>query len=200
MLFVLLLVNFTHFLFADSKTVINNTYNKRQDLLAERVVRGQILGNKGEVLAQTIEDDDGNSKFSSDEDVATGSGTSLSYTPVSTFYGPLYWKLEVKDKAGMTTSVTGLSYIKKPENTPAQTVRVLQIMPARAKCEYNSEGERANSLTSLYFCTVCQQSYGRLEYNPDTKSGDRYHYGTMYQGMYRAWNNGYALFNSRVLE
>lgn len=61
-LFVLLLVNFSHFLFADSKTVINNTYNKRQDLLAERVVRGQILGNKGEVLAQTVEDDDGNSK------------------------------------------------------------------------------------------------------------------------------------------
>jgi penicillin-binding protein A len=61
-LFVLLLANFTHFLFADSKTVINNTYNKRQDLLAERVVRGQILGNKGEVLAQTIEDDKGNSK------------------------------------------------------------------------------------------------------------------------------------------
>lgn len=61
-LFVMLLANFSYFLFADSKTVINNTYNKRQDLLAERVIRGQILGNKGEVLAQTIEDDDGNSK------------------------------------------------------------------------------------------------------------------------------------------
>lgn len=61
-LFVMLLANFSYFLFADSKTVINNTYNKRQDLLAERVIRGQILGNNGEVLAQTIEDDDGNSK------------------------------------------------------------------------------------------------------------------------------------------
>lgn len=61
-LFVMLLANFSYFLFADSKTVINNTYNKRQDLLAERVIRGQILGNNGEVLAQTIEDDEGNSK------------------------------------------------------------------------------------------------------------------------------------------
>lgn len=61
-LFVMLLANFSYFLFADSKTVINNTYNKRQDLLAERVIRGQILGNDGEVLAQTIEDDEGNSK------------------------------------------------------------------------------------------------------------------------------------------
>ncbi len=143
-------------------------------------------------------DDDGNSKFADDEVVATGDNTSLTFTPASSFYGPLYWKLEVKDKAGMTTSITGLSYIKKPENTPAQTVRVLQIMPARSKCEYNSEGERANSLTSLYFCTVCQQSYGRLEYNPDTKSGDRYHYGTMYQGMYRGWNDGYAMNNSSI--
>lgn len=61
-LFVMLLANFSYFLFADSKRVINNTYNKRQDLLAERVIRGQILGNNGEVLAQTIEDDKGNSK------------------------------------------------------------------------------------------------------------------------------------------
>ena len=61
-LFVMLLANFSYFLFVDSKTVINNTYNKRQDLLAERVIRGQILGNDGEVLAQTIEDDEGNSK------------------------------------------------------------------------------------------------------------------------------------------
>nr|WP_294488646.1 penicillin-binding transpeptidase domain-containing protein [uncultured Anaerosporobacter sp.] len=61
-LFVMLLANFSYFLFADSKSVINNTYNKRQDLLAERVIRGQILGNSGEVLAQTIEDDEGNSK------------------------------------------------------------------------------------------------------------------------------------------
>lgn len=60
-LFVMLLTNFSHFLFVDSKTVINNTYNKRQDLLAERVIRGQILGNDGEILAQTIEDDEGNS-------------------------------------------------------------------------------------------------------------------------------------------
>lgn len=61
-LFVLLLANFTHFLFADSRTVINNTYNKRQDLLADRVIRGQILGSNGEVLAQTVTDDDGNDK------------------------------------------------------------------------------------------------------------------------------------------
>lgn len=61
-LFILLLGNFTHFLLSGSKTVINNTYNKRQDLLAERIVRGQILGNDHEVLAQTVTDDKGNEK------------------------------------------------------------------------------------------------------------------------------------------
>ena len=42
--------------------MINNSYNQRQDLLAERIVRGKILGNGGEVLARTEVDSDGNEK------------------------------------------------------------------------------------------------------------------------------------------
>lgn len=59
-IFVLLLVNFIYFIAADSPNVINNTYNKRQELLAERVVRGKILGSGGEVLAETLVDKYGN--------------------------------------------------------------------------------------------------------------------------------------------
>lgn len=61
-LFVLLMGNFTYFLVVDSSEVINNSYNKRQDLLAKSVVRGEIRGSKGEVLANTVEDKEGNSK------------------------------------------------------------------------------------------------------------------------------------------
>lgn len=60
-LFVLLMGNFTYFIIAKSSGVINNSYNKRQDLLAERVVRGEIKGSKGEVLATTVEDKKGKS-------------------------------------------------------------------------------------------------------------------------------------------
>ncbi len=59
-IFVGLLVYFGYFIQVDSSNVINNPYNKRQDLLAERVVRGKILGNNGEVLAETKTDKKGN--------------------------------------------------------------------------------------------------------------------------------------------
>ncbi len=59
-IFVLLMANFIYFIAVDSPNVINNTYNKRQELLAERVVRGKILGNDGEVLAETLVDKYGN--------------------------------------------------------------------------------------------------------------------------------------------
>lgn len=59
-IFVLLLANFIYFIAVDSPNVINNTYNKRQELLAKRIVRGKILGNDGEVLAETLVDKYGN--------------------------------------------------------------------------------------------------------------------------------------------
>nr|WP_242940516.1 penicillin-binding transpeptidase domain-containing protein [Anaeromicropila populeti] len=58
-LFVLLIGNFVYFMMADSSEVINNTYNTRQDLLAERIIRGNIYGNDYEVLAETVTNKDG---------------------------------------------------------------------------------------------------------------------------------------------
>lgn len=61
-LFILLIIYFTYFLLKDSSEVINSSYNKRQDLLAERVIRGEIQGSNGETLAQTVVDKNGNTK------------------------------------------------------------------------------------------------------------------------------------------
>lgn len=58
-LFVLVMGYYTYFMLFESKDVINNTYNKRQELLAERVLRGEILSAEGEVLARTITEEDG---------------------------------------------------------------------------------------------------------------------------------------------
>ncbi len=58
-LFVLLIGNYAYFLIVDSNTVINNPYNARQDLLAERIVRGKIMASNGEVLAETKTDKNG---------------------------------------------------------------------------------------------------------------------------------------------
>lgn len=42
-----------------SSTIINNPYNRRQDLFAKKVVRGEILSRDGDVLAQTLVDENG---------------------------------------------------------------------------------------------------------------------------------------------
>lgn len=48
-----------HFMVSDSQQIINNSYNKRQELLAQKVIRGEILSADGKVLAQTVTDGDG---------------------------------------------------------------------------------------------------------------------------------------------
>lgn len=46
-----------HFVHYDSSQVINNSYNvKRQDIIAERTIRGDILSADGQVLATTLAD------------------------------------------------------------------------------------------------------------------------------------------------
>ncbi|MFW5646927.1 MAG: peptidoglycan D,D-transpeptidase FtsI family protein [Acetivibrio ethanolgignens] len=52
-LFVGLIGYFVYFMVIDSQNVINNPYNKRQELLAERVIRGEIQASDGTVLAET---------------------------------------------------------------------------------------------------------------------------------------------------
>lgn len=58
-MFLGLIGYFVYFMTVQSKDAINNSYNQRQILLAQKVVRGKILGSKGEVLAETVSDGSG---------------------------------------------------------------------------------------------------------------------------------------------
>lgn len=58
-LFFIMTGYFIYFLIARSNEVINSSYNKRQELLAERVIRGEIRSMDGDVLARTIVDEEG---------------------------------------------------------------------------------------------------------------------------------------------
>lgn len=58
-LFVVLAGYLSYFLIVESRDVINNPYNVRQDNFSKKVIRGKILGNKGEVLAETLITEDG---------------------------------------------------------------------------------------------------------------------------------------------
>lgn len=52
--------NLVYFVVTESETTINNSYNTRQELLAKKNIRGKILSRDGEVLAETIVDENGN--------------------------------------------------------------------------------------------------------------------------------------------
>lgn len=59
-LFVLLIGYYAKFLFVDGENVINNSYNKRQEVLEKKVNRGMILSSDGDILAKSVYDEEGN--------------------------------------------------------------------------------------------------------------------------------------------
>lgn len=58
-LFVLMAGYFSYYIVIRSDEVINNAYNKRQEVLSERFVRGSILSEDRQVLAETIVNKEG---------------------------------------------------------------------------------------------------------------------------------------------
>lgn len=58
-IFLLMVLYICKFMFFDSENVIANSYNARQDKLAERVIRGDIISSDGEVLATNQYAEDG---------------------------------------------------------------------------------------------------------------------------------------------
>lgn len=58
-MFCLLCGYLCYFLTFESKAVINNPYNLRQDNFGKKIVRGEILSAEGDVLAQTLVTEDG---------------------------------------------------------------------------------------------------------------------------------------------
>lgn len=58
-LFFILAGYVVYFVLHDSDKVLNNSYNKRQDLLAKRVTKGSILSDASKVLAKTVTDKKG---------------------------------------------------------------------------------------------------------------------------------------------
>lgn len=59
-LFVLMTGYFTYFLIFQSNATVNNAYNKRHDILTERVLKGKILASDNGVLAETVINEEGN--------------------------------------------------------------------------------------------------------------------------------------------
>lgn len=121
-------------------------------------------------------DDDGNSIFA-DSEKTTPSVTEdtanneivVKTTLDSSFFGPLYWKLELVDNTNTShpkVYISGLSYVR-PDDVPKQQVSVLQILPKNRVVGGKAEiAEGSGGLNGLYFCTECQEGYKNLYFNP----------------------------------
>lgn len=141
------------------------TYNRfdTSTILSDRTLKFEYdVANCADYTVSLYIDDDGNSKFNKDKsgkEYMTSSNTGkLEYTCPASFFGPVYWMLEVVDNTTkISVSQTGFSYIKNSTDAKQQ-VSVLQIMPE------GGGGQRGND--SLYFCPICQRSSEILEYNP----------------------------------
>ena len=59
-IFIGMMVHLVKYVVVDADSDIANSYNKRQNLYAETVIKGQIISDDGVVLAETKTDDDGN--------------------------------------------------------------------------------------------------------------------------------------------
>ncbi|MBE5870849.1 MAG: penicillin-binding protein 2 [Lachnospiraceae bacterium] len=58
-LMLALMGNLVYYIMKDSETVINNSYNTRQEILATKNIRGKILSRDGDILAQTGRNEQG---------------------------------------------------------------------------------------------------------------------------------------------
>lgn len=113
------------FLSGDTDLILNNPNNKRQELLAERIVKGSILSDQGKVLAKTVTDKDGNEKRQYPYDALfahvvgrtshgmTGLEASESYTMLTSGINPLtgLWN-ELKGKKNPGNNVVTTLNVK----------------------------------------------------------------------------------------
>lgn len=159
-----------------------NRYDKSTILTNRTLTFKYDVINSSNFTATLYVDDDGNSKFDRSESgkelLTTSTSNTLSYECPSSFFGPVYWMLEVVDNdTGVAVNQTGFSYIKNSEDKK-QEVSVLQIMP--------DDGGGSMGNDSLYFCTVCQRSTQILNYNPSyNEDASRHRHVVEYEGGYK---------------
>lgn len=163
-IFVGLLAYFGYFISVDSSNIINNPYNKRQDLLAERVVRGKILGTGGEILAETKTRRD---------------GTEYRYYPYDSMFCHIVGRfdngktgVELSQNINLLTSSENaflaiLNELKGDKNLGDNAVTTLDVRVQKAA--YEALGDRKGAVV------VLEPSTGRIiamvsrpGYNPNT--------------------------------
>lgn len=156
----------------NNKPASYNKYDMNSYITTGKLVYNfEVTGTKDYTVNYYI-DENANSKFEDSELIKPGTAglnkTNNSLSFELAIDGPVYWQLEIVDNStGLASRYSDIAYLKGVATEPSE-VRVLQILP-------DSQGPQGAN--NLYFCTVCQQAYEILEYNP-------YNYGSGYSVYY----------------
>lgn len=159
-LFLVMAGYLIYFVMHDSDKVLNNTYNKRQELLAKRVTKGSVLSSDGKVLAETVVDKKGEERrnypygslFAHVVGRSTHGKTGLEategYTMLTTGINPLY---------GMINEIKGK---KNPGNNVVTTLNVkLSKAASDALGSHRGAAVALDPETGKILCMVSKPSY-----------------------------------------
>ncbi|MCD2491147.1 penicillin-binding protein 2 [Lacrimispora sp. NSJ-141] len=168
LMFIATIGYFSYYVTAKSKDIINSSYNARLDTFSEKIVRGEILGSSGEVLAKTVEDEEGNETRSYPYEnlfahVVGYSASGKTGLESSANQYLLTSHLNVIDQVN-----NELSEVKNPADNVVTT-----LDPYLQQLAYDALGDYKGA------CVILEPSTGKIlamvskpDYNPNTISAD----------------------------
>lgn len=152
-----------YFEFFQAKTIINNTYNQRQEVLAKKVIRGKILSSDGKILAQTVEE----------------SGEEIRIYPYGAMFSHTVGRIE-KGRSGieatenfnlLTSSLNGISKLKlqlQGEKVPADTI-ITTLNTVIQQAAYDALDGKKGAVVVLEASTgKVLAMVSKPDYNPNT--------------------------------
>lgn len=144
LIFICMMVYFVHFLIKESEDIINNTYNKRQDILEREIIRGNILSDDGQILATTATDEEGNDyrKYPFDNLFAHSVGFSTHGTTGIELMAN--YKLLTSNASIIQTAINDFKGVKNPGNNVLTSLNV-----ELTRAAYEALGEHQGAVIAL---------------------------------------------------
>lgn len=162
--FACLLVYFSIFVLRDNSKLLNNPYNKTDDLMADRIKRGNILASGGEILAESLIDSDGNETRSYPYDNI--------FAHVIGYYDKGRTGLEYSYNSYMLTSTINpvtkaVEELEGKKNPGDSLVTTLDVN--MQKCAYQALGSKKGAVIAMEPDTgAILAMVSKSDYNPNT--------------------------------
>ena len=162
--FACLLVYFSIFVLRDNSKLLNNPYNKTDDLMADRIKRGNILASGGEILAESLIDSDGNETRSYPYDNI--------FAHVIGYYDKGRTGLEYSYNSYMLTSTINpvtkaVEELEGKKNPGDSLVTTLDVN--MQKCAYQALGSKKGAVIAMEPDTgAILAMVSKPDYNPNT--------------------------------